>query len=285
MGRLIQLLDRPIAYQPAYANLKSGKVRTGPVAAVFLSQMVYWHNRMNGEWMYKTQAEIREETSLTRDEQETARKRLVALGILEEQLRGVPATMHYRVNAERLEALLLGEAESSEESQIAATPQTRMRQPRKLDRGNATNKHAGTPQTSQRQSPEQACGDPTNFLTGDYTESTHKTTQDIYHRESAGKKSRTAKPDNKHTLPEDFSPTEKHQVLANELGVDLQEEFLKFADHHASKGSKFVDWGRALNNWLRNAKGYQRGSQRTQTPQKPNHSPIQKCGDYYYIDR
>jgi hypothetical protein len=64
--------------------------------------MVYWHNRMDGGWMYKTQANITSETALTRDEQETARKRLIALGVLEEELRGVPATMHYRINAERL---------------------------------------------------------------------------------------------------------------------------------------------------------------------------------------
>ncbi|EAA3892828.1 hypothetical protein DOJ11_25145, partial [Salmonella enterica subsp. enterica] len=77
MSSLIQLLDRPIAYNPAFAKLKAGKVKAGPVAAVFLSQLVYWHNRMDGGWMYKTQADIASETALTRDEQETARKRLV----------------------------------------------------------------------------------------------------------------------------------------------------------------------------------------------------------------
>lgn len=81
MSSLIQLLDRPIAYNPAFAKLKAGKVKAGPVAAVFLSQLVYWHNRMDGGWMYKTQADIASETALTRDEQETARKRLVALGV------------------------------------------------------------------------------------------------------------------------------------------------------------------------------------------------------------
>ncbi|EKP8047568.1 hypothetical protein P3Y99_004513, partial [Salmonella enterica] len=51
MSSLIQLLDRPIAYNPAFAKLKAGKVKAGPVAAVFLSQLVYWHNRMDGGWM------------------------------------------------------------------------------------------------------------------------------------------------------------------------------------------------------------------------------------------
>ncbi|MDC9604936.1 helix-turn-helix domain-containing protein [Xenorhabdus griffiniae] len=90
------------------------------------------------------------------------------------------------------------------------------------------------------------------------------------------------KTENKHSLPDSFFPTEQHQALASELGVNLQEEFLKFTDHHASKGTRFVDWGRALNTWLRNAKTYQREPQKNPTP---DHSPIQKYGDYYYIER
>ncbi|WP_413498917.1 helix-turn-helix domain-containing protein [Buttiauxella gaviniae] len=60
-------------------------------------------------------------------------------------------------------------------------------------------------------------------------------------------------------MPEGFKPCESHQKMADKLGVSLQEEFEKFTDHHLSKNSKFVDWSRALNTWLRNAKGFQRG--------------------------
>ncbi|AXC73032.1 hypothetical protein DOE59_16555 [Salmonella enterica subsp. diarizonae serovar 48:i:z] len=188
MSTLIQLLDRPIAYNPAFAKLKAGKVKAGPVAAVFLSQMVYWHNRMDGGWMYKTQADITSETALTRDEQETARKRLVALGVLEEARRGVPATMHYRINTERLEALLLETAKPEKkgaqektrlrESQNVETPQSGLVQPSKLDCGDAANKNVETPQTSMGEPTEQACGNATNFHTGDYTENTQEITQE-----------------------------------------------------------------------------------------------------------
>ncbi|AQL48449.1 hypothetical protein AZ965_004443 [Salmonella enterica subsp. enterica serovar 4,[5],12:i:-] len=188
MSSLIQLLDRPIAYNPAFAKLKAGKVKAGPVAAVFLSQLVYWHNRMDGGWMYKTQADIASETALTRDEQETARKRLVALGVLEEARRGVPATMHYRINTERLEALLLETAKPVKKGaqektrlrdlQNVETPQSGLVQPRKPDCGNAANKNVETPQTSTGQPNEQACGDPTIFPTGDYTETTQEITQE-----------------------------------------------------------------------------------------------------------
>ncbi|MBQ5147729.1 hypothetical protein FDK32_07460 [Citrobacter freundii] len=189
MGTLIQLLDRPIAYNPAFAKLRVGKVKAGPVAAVFLSQMVYWHNRMDGGWMYKTQADITCETALTRDEQETARKRLIQLGVLEEDRRGVPATMHYRINAERLEALLLETTQPVKKAapqnktrlrniQNVEMPQSGLVQSRKLECGDSANKNVETPQTSMGQPNEQACGDPSNFHTGDYTENTQESTQD-----------------------------------------------------------------------------------------------------------
>lgn len=189
MGNLIKLLDRPVAYQPAFAMLRAGKVKAGPVAAVFLSQLVYWHNRMDGAWIYKTQADITTETSLTRDEQETARKRLIAIGVLEEQLRGVPATMHYRVNSERLEALLLEYVESPVKKetkqktrmgnyQNVETPQTGMGHSHKQECGVTTNKNAEIPQTSMWQPNKQVCGEATDFLTGDYTESTQESTKD-----------------------------------------------------------------------------------------------------------
>lgn len=188
VSTLIQLLDRPIAYNPAFAKLKAGKIKAGPVAAVFLSQMVYWHNRMDGGWMYKTQADISSETALTRDEQETARKRLVALGVLEEARRGVPATMHYRVNAERLEALLLETAKPVKkvaqdktrlrDSQNVGMPQSGSVHSRKQDCGNNADKNAETSQTSMGEPTEQASGDPANFPTGDYTESTQDITQE-----------------------------------------------------------------------------------------------------------
>lgn len=177
MGSLIQLLDRPIAYQPAFAQLRAGKVKSGPAAAVLLSQLVYWHNRMAGEWLYKTREDIKKETGLSRDEQETARKRLVALGVLQEELRGVPATVHFKINTERLEALLLSPDQA--ESQMGATPPTRWRQRTQQDGGNAPNKMAATPPTSRGESRQQAGGDPANFPTGDYTESTQEITQEI----------------------------------------------------------------------------------------------------------
>ena len=95
---IIDLLDRPIAYQPIFVKLGAGV--TG---AVMLSQAVYWSKRTNNDgWFYKTQEDWELETGLTRREQETARKKLKALGILEEKKQGVPCKVFYKINAQAL---------------------------------------------------------------------------------------------------------------------------------------------------------------------------------------
>lgn len=98
------LLEYPIAFHRVYA-LITGKTAGG----VFLSQAAYWQNKCptgrNG-WWYKTEADWYEETMLTRREQEVSRQRLVELGILETEKRGVPARMWYRINKKRLNEIL-----------------------------------------------------------------------------------------------------------------------------------------------------------------------------------
>lgn len=87
------------------------------------------------------------------------------------------------------------------------------------------------------------------------------------------------------SLPEGFSPSPSHHKMAEEYGISLQEEFDKFIDHHLSKGSKFIDWNRALNTWLRNAKGFQKSRPSNQYTKSPS-SPItvSKTG-YVFFDR
>ncbi|MBK4299295.1 hypothetical protein JJP81_22465, partial [Enterobacter cloacae] len=104
MSNFLQLVDRPIAFQRSFVRLG-----VGITGALLLSQIVYWQNRMEGNWFYKTQTDLEEETGLTRYEQEGARKKLVSCGVLEEAKRGIPAKLYFRVNQERLEELLLGE--------------------------------------------------------------------------------------------------------------------------------------------------------------------------------
>src|SRR5437899_2280217 len=61
-------------------------------------------------------------------------------------------------------------------------------------------------------------------------------------------------------LPEGFAPNERHRALARELGVDLQQTFLKFRDHHESKGTEFQNWDAAFLKWIRNEPNFNGGS-------------------------
>jgi hypothetical protein len=91
--------DRPVAYHPMLAHVLGGVKE-----ALFVSQLLYWHDRgkLPDGWIWKTRREWTEETGLSRREIEGARKRLVAKGVLEEKLQGIPATLHYRLDLDRL---------------------------------------------------------------------------------------------------------------------------------------------------------------------------------------
>ncbi len=97
------VFDRPIAFHPVFARLADSIS-----AGLMLSQAFYWASRTHDPdgWFYKSQDEWEEETCLTRRQQETARKKLRELGVLEEQHAGMPAKLYFRVNYEVLTTLL-----------------------------------------------------------------------------------------------------------------------------------------------------------------------------------
>lgn len=61
-------------------------------------------------------------------------------------------------------------------------------------------------------------------------------------------------------MPQGFEPKESHRIMATNLGVELAEEFVAFSDFHKSKGSRFIDWDKAFNTWLRNARKFTRSN-------------------------
>jgi hypothetical protein len=77
-------------------------------AALMLSQALYWTPRTKDPdgWFYKSHVDWEAETGLTRREQDTARKELRGKGLVEERLKGVPATLYYRVCFEVVESSL-----------------------------------------------------------------------------------------------------------------------------------------------------------------------------------
>jgi hypothetical protein len=92
-----------VAFYPRLADLSASVT-----AALLLGQCLYWTRGVlrqqpdrNG-WFWKTSSEWRRETGLTRREQDSARRRLRALGLLTEQRRGMPAKRWFRVDLEVL---------------------------------------------------------------------------------------------------------------------------------------------------------------------------------------
>lgn len=106
---LIRLMnEKPIAFNKHYVQ-----IGCGINGALMLSQLVYWADKAkdrNG-WIYKTNIEWTEETGLTRREQDTARKNLKELGLIEEHKHGVPCKVHFKVNQVRLYELLISVAQ------------------------------------------------------------------------------------------------------------------------------------------------------------------------------
>jgi hypothetical protein len=190
------LVDQPVAYHPLISRAV-GSVTAG----VLLSQFLYWTPRVQDEdgWFYKTQRDIYEETALTRPEQETARKKLKTLGVLEEKNRGVPAKLYFRVIMPTLKALLTelvrGRA-AAEESEKGVPKRRRvLAQP---GSGNPATQDAGIQQPRMRQARMQARGNPANQSAAiplTITEITSETTAEITNRDYSPSNSKGAAPE------------------------------------------------------------------------------------------
>lgn len=100
VSRVLMGVGNPVAFYPSFAHWLQS-VSSG----VFLSQFIYWTGKQADKdgWIYKTASEITKETGLTRGEIERSRTKLKSLSILEEQLKGVPAKMWYRIDTDKLD--------------------------------------------------------------------------------------------------------------------------------------------------------------------------------------
>lgn len=107
---ILRALERKtIAYRVDFARIGGG-----PMAGLFLSQLFYWSDKCSDPdgWVYKTQKEWETELAMSRRNQETARKKLVDAGLIQEKLQGVPARLHYRYRPEAVYNALERLAES-----------------------------------------------------------------------------------------------------------------------------------------------------------------------------
>lgn len=170
-------LSRPVAYHSIFA-----RIAESTTAGLMLSQAWYWtkHSEHRDGWFWKTQQEWRTEVYLTRYEQETARRTLRQLGLLDEERRGSPAKLWFRVNLDKLYARIVQIAGE----QHAENRDASVREASKLVCGKAASSK-GTktpPQTTLKETPCEPCGSPESARrkSGKLTDTRHQTVVQFY---------------------------------------------------------------------------------------------------------
>jgi hypothetical protein len=93
------LPNRTVGYSPDLARAVGGAT-----IGLFLSQLLFLSDKgadPNG-WVYKSEQEMGRETGLSKREQQTARRKLLALGVIAIERRGFKFTYHFKIIWERL---------------------------------------------------------------------------------------------------------------------------------------------------------------------------------------
>jgi hypothetical protein len=99
------LPNRVVGYSPDLARAVGGAT-----IGLFLSQLLFLSDKgANPEgWVYKSEAEMGKETGLTKREQQTARRKLLALGVIAIMRGGWKNTYHFKVIWEKLYQVIAG---------------------------------------------------------------------------------------------------------------------------------------------------------------------------------
>ena len=121
--------------------------------------------------------------------------------------------------------------------------------------------HAGPSTSSTHQQASSACPAESSALTLTITTTT---TEEERERGVAAaplaalkaKVNRGVRAARKGPMPTDWLPRAQECAQAAAIGANADREAASFRDHHAAKGSRFVDWDAAFRNWLRNAERF-----------------------------
>jgi hypothetical protein len=99
------LPNRVVGYSPDLA-----KIVGGATIGLFLSQLLFLSDKgANPEgWVYKSEQEMGKETGLTKREQQTARRKLLSLGVIAIMRGGWKNTYHFKVLWEKLYQVIAG---------------------------------------------------------------------------------------------------------------------------------------------------------------------------------
>jgi hypothetical protein len=93
------LPNRVVGYSPDLSRIVGGAT-----VGLFLSQLLFLSDKGHNPegWIYKSEAEMGKETGLSKREQQTARRKLLALGVIAIMRGGWKNTYHFKVIWEKL---------------------------------------------------------------------------------------------------------------------------------------------------------------------------------------
>jgi hypothetical protein len=99
------LPNRIVGYSPDLARAVGGAT-----IGLFLSQLLFLSDKGHNPdgWVYKSEAEMGKETGLSKREQQTARRKLLALGVIAIMRGGWKNTYHFKVIWEKLYQVIAG---------------------------------------------------------------------------------------------------------------------------------------------------------------------------------
>lgn len=92
-----------VAFRVAYAKLPGSDA----MCALFLSQVSYWCARSEDGVVWITHQAMYEQTGMTRKQQDRAASYWVTQGVMTKFIKGIPPKIHYFVDFEKLEKLIL----------------------------------------------------------------------------------------------------------------------------------------------------------------------------------
>jgi hypothetical protein len=99
------LSNRMVGYSPDLARIVGGAT-----IGLFLSQLLFLSDKGHNPegWVYKSEAEMAQETGLSKREQQTARRKLLSLGVIAIMRGGFRNTYHFKVIWEKLYQVIAG---------------------------------------------------------------------------------------------------------------------------------------------------------------------------------
>jgi hypothetical protein len=112
------LPNRVVGYSPDLARMVGGAT-TG----LFLSQLLFLSDKGHNPdgWVYKSEAEMGQETGLSKREQQTARRKLLSLGVIAIMRGGWKNTYHFKIIWEKLSQVIAVRQPADQRPQTVVT--------------------------------------------------------------------------------------------------------------------------------------------------------------------